>query len=180
MLNFVKSHASRVAPFRSVRSDDWRWVPCRLRQEMMTKPQTWLAIDSAQFAKWLIRHLWGNARLQALLACTEVSETVAACCYGVCIGCIRAVIWAITTKCATMPNRNCLPYESHSKTARITQCCAYCAMLFCAVPTNGRKPADSMHAFDTGVLGVLSQGQVMFIMQESEQMRLVRSERLDD
>jgi len=27
----------------------------------MTKPQRWLVIDSAKFARWLVRHLWGNA-----------------------------------------------------------------------------------------------------------------------
>ncbi len=26
----------------------------------MTKPQRWLVIDSAKFARWLVRHLWGN------------------------------------------------------------------------------------------------------------------------
>jgi len=26
----------------------------------MTKPQRWPAIDSAKFARWLVRHLWGN------------------------------------------------------------------------------------------------------------------------
>ncbi len=25
----------------------------------MTKPQRWLVIDSAKFARWLVRHLWG-------------------------------------------------------------------------------------------------------------------------
>ena len=26
----------------------------------MTKPQRWLVIDSAKFARWLVRHLWGK------------------------------------------------------------------------------------------------------------------------
>ena len=56
----------------------------------MTKPQRWLVIDSAKFARWLVRHLWGNlstadsirhvtskedeTRLYALLRCVrEVS-----------------------------------------------------------------------------------------------------------